>query len=296
MLQIVRDAGAVVLAGVLGAMPVAGIHIVLRTEVSAQIGAQDTLLTQFGTQRCLAAPPVEVASGLDAIHISLVEVLAELLSAHELEIVIGAVPIYLRGEVELALGLSLHRDEVALVALILVGIGCAVEGVGSVGLLREAELPVEGHVPVAEVALIIELALAPVAVERTAVAASATTADSVSGAPKYQSHTGIGIEGAKAAALGSCLEGGLLLMTGDDIDGPTETLSAIHTAGGTLEHLNALDVADADGEVSGQMSCVWIADVDTVEQDGNLVKDAAIDGDVRLDTKATALPDIHARG
>ena len=118
----------------------------------------------------------------------------------------------------------------------------------------------------------------------------------MSGAPEHQSHTGIGIEGAKAAALGSCLEGGLLLMTGDDIDGPTETLSAIHTAGGTLEHLNALDVADADGEVSGQMSCVWIADVDTVEQDGNLVKDAAIDGDVRLDTKATALPDIHARG
>jgi hypothetical protein len=44
------------------------------------------------------------------------------------------------------------------------------------------------------------------------------------------------------------------------------------------------------------MPCVGGADVDTVEEKRNLVEGATIDADVRLNTKAAALPDIYADG
>ena len=80
----------------------------------------------------------------------------------------------------------------------------------------------------------------------------------------------------------------------DDVDGAAETLSAIDATCGAFQHLDALYVADADGEVCRKVSCLRIADVDAVEQQCDLVESAAVDADVRLDTKATALPDIHA--
>ena len=85
-------------------------------------------------------------------------------------------------------------------------------------------------------------------------------------------------------------------MLRDDIDSSAKALTAIDATGCAFEHLDTFYVADADGEVCRKMSCLWIADVDAVEQKRDLVKGAAIDADVRLNTKATALPDIHACG
>ena len=41
------------------------------------------------------------------------------------------------------------------------------------------------------------------------------------------------------------------------------------------------------------MSCLGITNVDTIEQQRNLVECTAIDAYVRLNTKASTLPDIH---
>ena len=44
------------------------------------------------------------------------------------------------------------------------------------------------------------------------------------------------------------------------------------------------------------MSCLWIADVDTIQKNSNLVECSASDGNVRLYSKAPALTDIYAGG
>ena len=134
----------------------------------------------------------------------------------------------------------------------------------------------------------------PVAVESTAIAAASTATQSVGSMAKGKTHTRIGIERSIAATLCTCLYGGMLFLACNDVDGTAEALSAIDTAGGSLKHLDALYVAHAHGEVCCKMSCVGIADVDTVKKDRNLIKDATINGDVRLNTKATTLTDIHA--
>ena len=82
----------------------------------------------------------------------------------------------------------------------------------------------------------------------------------------------------------------------DDVYRSVKRLCAIHTRCGTLKHLYTLYVIKGNGEVGTEVSCLWIADIDTVKKNSNLVKSASADGDVRLYTKATALTDIHARG
>ena len=47
---------------------------------------------------------------------------------------------------------------------------------------------------------------------------------------------------------------------------PAKALAAVHTAGSAFQHLNALNVTDAYGEVCRKMSCLRVVDVDAVEQ------------------------------
>ena len=42
------------------------------------------------------------------------------------------------------------------------------------------------------------------------------------------------------------------------------------------------------------MSCLGITNIDTIEQQRNLVECTAIDADVRLNTKTSALTDIYS--
>ena len=83
-------------------------------------------------------------------------------------------------------------------------------------------------------------------------------------------------------------------MACHDIDGSTKGRTSIHTAGRAFQYLNTLNIADTHWEVGCKMSGMWVGDVHTVEQESHLVKGAAIDADVRLNTKATTLTDVHA--
>ena len=42
------------------------------------------------------------------------------------------------------------------------------------------------------------------------------------------------------------------------------------------------------------MTSLRIRNVDAIQENGNLVEGSTIDGDIRLNTKATTLTDIHA--
>ena len=80
----------------------------------------------------------------------------------------------------------------------------------------------------------------PVAVESTAITAASTATQSVGSMAKGQTHTRIGIERAIAATLCTCLYGGMLFLSCNDVDGTAEALAAIDTAGGSLKYLDAL--------------------------------------------------------
>ena len=55
-----------------------------------------------------------------------------------------------------------------------------------------------------------------------------------------------------------------------------------------------IDVGKGNREVGSIVTRLWIGDVDTIQENGNLVEGSTVDGDIRLYTKATALTDIHA--
>jgi len=44
------------------------------------------------------------------------------------------------------------------------------------------------------------------------------------------------------------------------------------------------------------MTCLWTGDIDTVKKYRYLIKRTAVDRNIRLNTKTTALTDIHACG
>ena len=80
---------------------------------------------------------------------------------------------------------------------------------------------------------------------------------------------------------------------GDDVDGSGKCLAAIHSAGTSLNHFDALDVVNAEGKINGQVASVWIGDVDAVEQNGELVLSASVHPYVGLDAESSSLSHIH---
>lgn len=217
--------------------------------VLPQVRTQDVLVTQECRDSRLAEGPGDVSAGLEAIDVCAVEVLAEGSAADKLEVVVGALPEELRGEVEAPLRLGADAGHEPTVALVLVGIGGAVEGVGSVALLREAELPVEPQRVVLVVALIEELSLLPGAVGCAAVAPAAAAADAVVCAPQRKGDSCFAFAGAVGATPSCQVDALLAVVARNNVDGAAEALSAIDATGRSLEHFDALDVADADGEV-----------------------------------------------
>ena len=82
---------------------------------------------------------------------------------------------------------------------------------------------------------------------------------------------------------------------GHDVDGPAEGLTAHDARCGAFENFDALDV----GKIYGKVCCIvprlGINKGNAVEQQGYLVVRSAVDADVRLYTKPSALSDISGR-
>ena len=262
----------------------------------SQIGAEDAFVADFRPNGCLAAFPADVPIETQTVDVRHVEILAKSCASHQLEIIVGAVPIEGGQEAELPFRLSAYTHEVSLVALELVGIGGRVESVGSVGLLRQAELPVEVELLVGVVALIIELSASPVVVRGASIGATSAAAQSVAEFAKGERHASVCLKGAVHAAFGSCGKGTQGVLPRDDVYAAAKRGTAIYAAIGTRKDFDALDVLGTDWEVCGKMAGLRAADVYAVQQEGYLVERASVDTDVRLDTKASALTDIDARG
>jgi len=81
-----------------------------------------------------------------------------------------------------------------------------------------------------------------------------------------------------------------------DIDGPYKRGGAVDASSRSLEHFYAEDVAQVAGQIEGVVGGLRVAEVDAIEQDGDLLLGAASDADVGLCTNGTALADIDAYG
>ena len=88
----------------------------------------------------------------------------------------------------------------------------------------------------------------------------------------------------------------LTSSTCHDIDRSDERRGAIDASCRTFEHLDADDVVEIDGQVHRIVSRLWVTDIDTVEQQNNLILCAPSDGDVGLGPDGSPLSDIDAHG
>ena len=55
-----------------------------------------------------------------------------------------------------------------------------------------------------------------------------------------------------------------------------------------------VDVGKSYRKIRSIVTSLRIGNVDAIQENGNLVEGSTIDGDIRLNTKATTLTDIHA--
>ena len=165
---------------------------------------------------------------------------------------------------ELSFCLCTDRQQVAFIPLELVRVGGTVECVGSVGFLREAKLPVNAQLVIVEVTLIEKLPLFPIAVCGSSVASASSSADAVVNASDAKSQSGIGFYGAEATALNANFNRLAFIMSGNNVDGSAKALSAVNTTGSAFENLDAFNVTNVYGKVCCKMSCLGVADVDTV--------------------------------
>lgn len=126
------------------------------------------------------------------------------------------------------------------------------------------------------------------------VALGVSSADAVIEVIVFQCYMGIASPCAVGASLQVNSEIALQLGACDDVDSSCKGLTAVDTAGSTLNHFDALDVIYADWQIDREVTCVRAGNVDAVEQNGELVFCAAIHTDVGLDAETSALAHIHA--
>ena len=82
----------------------------------------------------------------------------------------------------------------------------------------------------------------------------------------------------------------------DDIDGAQQRRSPVNPGRRPLEHFDAFDVAKVHRKVERIVPRLRIGDVDSVQQDGDLVVGASADADVGLHAHCAPLAHIHAQG
>ena len=107
--QIERDRCAVILTCVEDIVLSSYSYVVFRFQFLPQVGTQNTLMPHLGIQGCLSADPMEITSRFHSVNVRLVEVLAKAFVAYQLEVVVGAVPVYLWSKVEFTFGLGTYR-------------------------------------------------------------------------------------------------------------------------------------------------------------------------------------------
>ena len=220
-------------------------------------------------------------------------------SPEEFEAVAGMVPVERRAEVQPPVAFGLQGGEDLAPGLELVVVAGAVEGVGAVVLGAQAEVP--AHVRcTARVAPLQEGLRAPeigVQLPRRIAAAAVRAAGGHRqlGAPGAVGQAGAqaAAQGAPGAAFHMHLGAGALLRARDDVDGADQRRSAVDASRRALQDLDPLDLRQVHGQVHHEMARLGIADVDAVEQHGDLVEGAAADADVGLDTHRTALAHVH---
>ena len=261
----------------------------------AQSGGEDVLAAELHTDGCLAECPCGVGIEVDAIDVCLVEILiGRRIGAPPHVVVERAVPIDLCRHMDAAFVFGLGSDEIAAVLLILRVGPRAIERVGTIVHRAQSCLQRGIEMGGGVAAIPVGVALVEVVVAAAAVAAGIASAQAVDKVAVRQSHMGIGAECAIGAALQVRPHVAFLLGARDDIDGSGKGLTAIHTAGSAFDDFDALDVIDIDGQIDRQVPSVGIADVDAVEQHGELVFGATVHTDVGLDAEAAALAHIHA--
>ena len=80
------------------------------------------------------------------------------------------------------------------------------------------------------------------------------------------------------------------------INRPHERRCAVDPSRRTLNHFYPYDVIKVHGQIHRIVARLRVTDVDAVEQQDDLFRGTATDGDVRLGTDGSPLPHIHADG
>ena len=270
----------------------------------AQVRAGDPLVARLGAEGGLPEAGIDPEVQVQARDMGLVVVERILFRGgpEELEAVLAVVPVEGRGEMERAGALRADGGEGLQGVLELVVEGGAVESAGAEILAADAGLPGEvaageGVAAVPEGLQGVEVAVAAAGgVAGVAVAALPAGGDGVEAAAVGGRHRGGRAERAEGAALeagGDPAPGG---PAGHDIDGAKQGGGPVDARCRAFQDLNALDVAEVDGEVKGVVAGLRVGDVDAVEEDGDLVVGAAADADVGLHAHRAPLAHIDAEG
>ena len=292
---------------VIKALAVPDLLHVGRVEGRAVGRGVDVLLTDVEAYGRPARQPLQVGVDATAIHQQVVIVLAvgrAVLAADELIVVIIPVAIQLGRHLPPVLpvveGQAGRRHEIVGLLILVIVIG-AVERVGTVALLIAAGLHRQiGQCAQPQPALDEDVAALEVAVVRASVRAVIASADkdgAVGQHPGRRIRAGIGRALGTEGTEGAALHTGREAAAGNarprhDVDRTVEGRRAQDARAGTPEHLYALDIAQGDREEARVVARLRIGDIHAVEQNRDLVKGAAIDGDIRLYAKTTALTDI----
>ena len=270
----------------------------------SQRSAEDALPAQFGAEGGLAQLPVEPAAQVRPQHIRAVIVERDggLAPPEQLETVLGVVPIEFRLEMHPSLRLRLHGGVGLASVFELVVVAGAVEGVGAVVPVAESEVPADIHAGACVPALIESLEVPEVGVQLPGCVAAVTVGTAVGSgnlvipAPRGQVGPDPAVQGLERAALQVQVDAGSRFRAGDDVDGADQRGGAVNASGRPLEDLDTVDLGQVHGQVQGQVARLRVADVDAVEQDGDLVESAAADADVGLHAHRAALAHVHPYG
>ena len=263
----------------------------------AKSGGEDVLASEFEADGRLAECPSGVGIEVDAIDVGLVEILIGLRIGTLPHIVVkGTVPIDLHGDADGPLVFSLGSHEVAAILLILRVGTCAVECVGAV--VHGAETCLKSGIEVGTpiFAIPVGVGFVEVVVACAAIATGVGSADAVEEVGSVGSEMSVGSKRAVGTGLHVSPECVFHFRACDDVDGSGEGLAAIHAAGSSFDDLDALDVIHADRQIDCQVTCVGVADVDAVQQDGELILGATVYTDVGLYAESSTLAHIHASG
>ena len=121
--------------------------------------AVDAFFAHLGADCSASSSPLDAGSDTGSVSIGAVEVLTRSLVADELEVVIEPIPIDFGLQPHTSFCFGTKADDEAAVALVLIGIGGTIEGVGTIAFLAVACLQVDAEVGCVVVALKVCVAL-----------------------------------------------------------------------------------------------------------------------------------------